>query len=98
VSILQSFSMAGFAGNPYLGHCEGKVLVSCTIFFIFFGIIFPNLRFFSNFFTITWCKDQLCYTINGRVSWLHGLPWTCKSKNGGPVMWLHLHPLAFKVF
>jgi hypothetical protein len=40
MATVQCFCKAGFAGNPYLGHCEGKLLVNCTI------ILFPLALYF----------------------------------------------------
>jgi len=67
LATVQFSCIPGFVGNPYFGHCEGKFLVNFTIFIFSLALYFLLHRFFSNFFTITWCKDQLCYSMWQRI-------------------------------
>jgi hypothetical protein len=52
MATVQCFCKAGFAGNPYLGDCKGKLLVNCTIFLFslaLYFLIYDSSRVFYHY-------------------------------------------------
>jgi hypothetical protein len=90
--------MADFAGNPYLGHCEGKVLASCTIFLFSLALYFLIYDFSRIFLPLHGVKIN---NVTPYIAEYHGYMdyhGHVRVKTVVLGMLLHLHPLASKVF